>query len=50
MRIKQMHRFLKSRGWRRYLVSWWYKPLPGWRGPSFCQELFGTAAAFEMEN
>ncbi len=45
-----IHAFLLSRGWRRWLGSWWYKPLPGWGGevaPN--QELFGVARAFAME-
>jgi hypothetical protein len=42
--------FILSRGWKPYLGSWWYKPLPGWNGdiaPN--QEIFGIARAFASE-
>jgi hypothetical protein len=44
-----MAAFLLSRGWRRYLGSWWYRPLPGLDRLTPGQELFGTARAFALE-
>jgi hypothetical protein len=41
--------FLRSRGWKRYLGSWWYKPMPGWDCPIPGQEIYGTASAFAEE-
>lgn len=50
--VRAIQRFLRSRGWRRWLGSWWYKPLPGWErhgGPAQSQRLYGTGSAFEEE-
>jgi hypothetical protein len=43
--------FLLSRGWKRHLASWWFKPLPGWGGRLAVngQQVFHASRAFEME-
>lgn len=42
--------WLRQRGWKTYLGTWWFKPLPGWGGriaPG--QEIYGQSRAYEIE-
>lgn len=45
-----MQRFLRERGWKKHMGTWWYKPLPESDGALWPnQRIFCTRSAVEAE-